>query len=183
MGSQSCRKCGAVMKVSGCFLVALAFLAVVQGRQKILRDGKEYVYQSEIRVGTGTMDYAPHLVGGVYRMRTRVQVSNSEQTLNVEITDIKKSEYMGPVDPRNQNTNALTFAPAEQASTKFQVNLNADGTFKDFKTEATDPKVTNIIRGWASLFQAKVDAMLSILFHQPHFISLLFTSKIAKNDQ
>ena len=37
---------------------------------------------------------------------------------------------MGPVDPRNQNTNALTFAPAEQASTKFQVNLNADGTFK-----------------------------------------------------
>ena len=31
------------------------------------------------------MDYAPHLVGGVYRMRTRVQVSNSEQTLNVEV--------------------------------------------------------------------------------------------------
>ena len=61
------------------------FTAVVQGRQKILRDGKEYVYQSEIRVGTGTMDYAPHLVGGVYRMRTRVQVSNSEQTLNVEV--------------------------------------------------------------------------------------------------
>ena len=140
---------------------------------------------------------------------------------------------MGPVDPRNQNTNALTFAPAEQASTKFQVNLNSDGTFKDFKTEATDPKITNIIRGWASMFQAKVDAgdklsyvsekevrfvtlgrggvkslkkhlvsnlmrayasiyyskafkvnaMLSILFHQPHFISLLFTSKIAKNDQ
>ena len=65
---------------------------------------------------------------------------------------------MGPVDPRNQNTNALTFAPAEQASTKFQVNLNSDGTFKDFKTEATDPKITNIIRGWASMFQAKVDA-------------------------
>ena len=61
------------------------FTAVVQGRQKILRDGKEYVYQSEIRVGTGTMDYAPHLVGGVYRMRTRVQVSNSEQTLNAEV--------------------------------------------------------------------------------------------------
>ena len=35
---------------------------------------------------------------------------------------------------------------------------DADGTFKDFKTEATDPKVTNIIRGWAPLFQAKVDA-------------------------
>merc|ERR1712223_1624741 len=29
----------------------------------------------------------------------------------------------------------------------------------------------------------KVNAMLSILFHQPHFISLLFTSKTAKNDQ
>jgi len=60
-------------------------VAVVQGRKKILRDGKEYVYQSEIRVGTGTMDYAPHLVGGVFRLQTTVQVSNSEKTLKVKV--------------------------------------------------------------------------------------------------
>ena len=83
------------------------FTAVVQGRQKILRDGKEYVYQSEIRVGTGTMDYAPHLVGGVYRMRTRVQVSNSEQTLNVEVCCmiILKSRVMKQETDYNNTTN------------------------------------------------------------------------------
>ena len=58
---------------------------MVQGRKKLLKDGKEYIYKSEIRVGTGTMDYAPHLVGGVYRMKTRVQVKNSANTLNVEV--------------------------------------------------------------------------------------------------
>ena len=51
----------------------------------MFQDGKEYVYQSEIRVATGTMDYAPHLAGGIYRTKTRVQVSNSENTLNVEV--------------------------------------------------------------------------------------------------
>merc|ERR1712223_1505391 len=107
---QSCRKCGAVMKVSGCFLVALAFLAVVQGRQKILRDGKEYVYQSEIRVGTGTMDYAPHLVGGIVRMKTRVQIPNGG-TLNIALEDVEHGEYMGPVDPSNQNSNGVAFHP------------------------------------------------------------------------
>jgi hypothetical protein len=64
----------------------LYLVAVVQGRKKLLRDGKEYVYQSEIRVGTGTMDYAPHLVGAVFRLQTRVQVSNSANTLKVEVS-------------------------------------------------------------------------------------------------
>ena len=57
----------------------------MQGRKKLLRDGREYTYNSEIRVATGTMDYAPHLAGSVYRMKTRIQVANSEQTLNVEV--------------------------------------------------------------------------------------------------
>ena len=74
---------------------------------------------------------------------------------------------MGPVDPRNQNTNALTFAPAEQASTKFQVNLNSDGTFKDFKTEATDPKITNIINEiYSGFFIRKCNmSLFDILFN------------------
>ena len=70
-----------------CHLILFLFpiLAVAQGRKKLLKDGKEYIYKSEVRVGTGTMDYAPHLVGGVYRMKTRVQVSNNGQQLNIEV--------------------------------------------------------------------------------------------------
>ena len=79
-----------VCKIITCFYLKfisfLLILAVVQGqaRKKYFKAGKEYVYKSEIRVGTGTMDYAPHLVGGVYRMKTRVQVQNDRQ-LNVEV--------------------------------------------------------------------------------------------------
>ena len=69
----------------------LPTIAVVQGRKKLLRDGKEYTYSSELRVGTGTMDYAPHLAGSVYRMKTRVQVSNSANTLNIEVGIILKT--------------------------------------------------------------------------------------------
>merc|ERR1712018_1009823 len=152
MGSQSCHQSKAVMKVSGCLVVALAFLAVAQGRKKIIQDGKEYIYNSEIRIGTGTMDYAPHLVGPVVRLRTRVQVSNSEKTLNVELSGIKKSEYMGPVNPSNQNSNGLTFAAGAVTQATFQVNLNDDGSFRSFKTDQTG-HILNVMRGWASLFQ------------------------------
>merc|ERR1712080_498776 len=153
------------MKVSGCLVLSLAFLAVAHARPKVFQDGKEYVYQSEIRVATGTMDYAPHLAGGIYRMKTRVQVSNSENTLNVEISGIKKSEYMGAVDPRNKNTNGMTFSPAQVTTSSFQVNLNADGSFKNFKSAATDPKVLNVMRGWASFFQLK--APTDLKWHTP----------------
>ena len=64
---------------------------MVQGRIK-LKSGKEYVYQSEIRVGTGTMDYAPHLVGGIVRMKTRVQVQNGG-TLNIAVGCINFGIY------------------------------------------------------------------------------------------
>ena len=57
----------------------------MQGQKKLLRDGKEYKYASEVRIGTGTMDYAPHLAGSVHRMKTRVQASNGGNTLNVEV--------------------------------------------------------------------------------------------------
>ena len=51
----------------------------------MLRDGKEYVYQSEMRVGTGTTGNATHLAGAVFRLQTRVQVTNNAKTLNVEV--------------------------------------------------------------------------------------------------
>ena len=53
----------------------------------MLKDGKEYTYKSEIRMGTGTMDYAPHLAGSVHRMKTRVQASNGGNTLNIEVNE------------------------------------------------------------------------------------------------
>ena len=62
---------------------------------------------------------------------------------------------MGPVDPSNQNSNGVKFRPEPKHSAKFQVNLNADGTFKDFKTDVTEPRYLNVMRAWASLFQIK----------------------------
>ena len=37
----------------------------------------------------------------------------------------------------------------------FQVNLNSDGSFKSLKTDATDPEMLNVIKGWASMMQVK----------------------------
>ena len=37
----------------------------------------------------------------------------------------------------------------------FQVNLNSDGSFKNLKTDATDPEMLNVIKGWASMMQVK----------------------------
>merc|ERR1712018_10553 len=155
MGSQSCHQSKTAMK--GCLVVALALLALVQGKS-VLQDGKEYRYKSEIRVATGTMDYAPHLVGGIFRMNTKVQVSNSRKTLKIAVSGIQKSEYMGPVDPSNQNTNGLSFVNADESSATFQVNLNQDGSFQSFQTDKTDATTLNIIRGWASLLQIKREA-------------------------
>ena len=68
---------------------------------------------------------------------------------------------MGPVVPQNQNTDGLAFSPAEQSSATFQVNLHSDGTFKSFKTDATNPKVLNVMRGWASMLQVKRGSEMS----------------------
>lgn len=73
-----------ILSLIGRFYFFLLIIAVVQGK-KLLKDGKEYTYNSEIRVGTGTMDYAPHLAGTVYRMKTRLQTSNNAKTLNLEV--------------------------------------------------------------------------------------------------
>ncbi len=65
------------------FLLFSAKTALAQAG--LLKDGKEYTYDSEIRVGTGTMDYAPHLAGGVWRMKTRIQATNGAKSMNVEV--------------------------------------------------------------------------------------------------
>lgn len=61
---------------------------------------------------------------------------------------------MGPVDPSNQNTDGLSFTSVPMTNT-FQVDLNSDGSFKSFKTDVTDAKMLNVMRGWAGLLQVK----------------------------
>ena len=58
----------------------------VEGRKPLLRDGKEYTYQSEMRIGTGTTGESQHLTGVVFRLQTRVQVTNNSSTLNIEVS-------------------------------------------------------------------------------------------------
>ena len=72
-----------------------------------------------------------------------------------QLSGVQKSEYMGPVDPSNQNTNGLSFAPAGGNDMTFQVNLNRDGSFQNFQTDISDAKMLNVMRGWASLLQVK----------------------------
>ena len=69
----------------------------MQGQKKLLKDGKEYTYKSEIRMGTGTMDYAPHLAGSVHRMKTRVQASNGGNTLNIEVNIYLLDQIRAPI--------------------------------------------------------------------------------------
>ena len=63
----------------------LIFLKTALAQAGLLKDGKEYTYDSEIRVGTGTMDYAPHLAGGVWRMKTKIQATNGGKSMNIEV--------------------------------------------------------------------------------------------------
>ena len=53
--------------------------------QALLRNNREYKYVTEMRMGAGTMDYAPHLSGAVFRMKTRIQTSNGGQTMTFEV--------------------------------------------------------------------------------------------------
>merc|ERR1739848_682437 len=92
---------------------------------------------------------------GGFRMQTKVQVSNSEKTHKVAISNVEKSEYMGPVDPSNQNTDGLSFTSAGAQGGTFKVNLNSDGSFQNFQTDISDAKMLNVMRGWASLFQLR----------------------------
>ena len=60
------------------------FIVTVQAG-KLLRDNREYKYATEMRMGAGTMDYAPHLSGAVFRMTTRLQTSNGGKTMTFEV--------------------------------------------------------------------------------------------------
>ena len=66
------------------------------------------------------------------------------------------AQYWGPVDTANQNSNGMDFQPVpyEDEDRKFQINLNADGTFQSFRYGGAS-KYLNTIKAWASLFQIK----------------------------
>ena len=43
------------------------------------------------------MDYAPHLAGGVWRMKTRIQATNGAKSMNVEVSvdSFNKDSFQG----------------------------------------------------------------------------------------
>ena len=63
----------------------LFYIPFVVTVQALLRDNREYKYATEMRMGAGTMDYAPHLSGAVFRMMTKIQTSNGGKTMTFEV--------------------------------------------------------------------------------------------------
>jgi len=126
-------------------------LACVQGA--FLEQGKEFVYNVEVRVGAGSMDYDPHTSGGVFRFRMRLQSASPTQ-LNGEISDFKMAEYIGPVNPQNMNSDRLSFSQAMNVQARtFSIQLE-NGLFKSAQLDSSMPIfMRNIMKAWLGNFQ------------------------------
>ena len=57
-----------------------------------LEQGKEFLYDVEVRVAAGTMDYDPHLAGGAFRFTMRLQSTTPSQ-INGEVRRIPYKLY------------------------------------------------------------------------------------------
>jgi len=125
-------------------------VACVQGA--FLEQGKEFVYDVEVRVGAGTMDYDPHTSGGVFRFRMRLQSASPTQ-LNGEISDFKMAEYIGPVNPQNMNSNRLSFGDAQGGARTFSIQLE-NGLFKSATLDSSMPVfMRNVMKAWLGNIQ------------------------------
>jgi len=133
--------------ISFCCILGIA-LASVQGL-RILEQGKEFEYDVEVRVGAGTMDYAPHSAGAVFKFILKLQTT-SDSALNGELVSTKAAEYVGPVDTRNVNSDGLAFYDIP-LNTQFTVNLQANGLIENIKA-ASDLTLAqeNVLKGFLS---------------------------------
>merc|ERR1712168_564709 len=140
---------GAAMKLLVILGLSLA-VACVQGA--FLEQGKEFLYNVEVRVGAGSMDYDPHTSGGAFRFNMRLQSASPTQ-LNGEISDFKMAEYIGPVNPQNMNSNRLSFGGAQGGSRTFSIQLE-NGLFKSATLDSSMPVfMRNVMKAWLGNFQ------------------------------
>jgi hypothetical protein len=97
------------------------------------------------------MDVATHSSGEQYKMKVRVQVSGTK--LNVKISDIKRSMFVGghlPTDDQFANTK---FEPASM-EIAFSVQLDSNGLFQSVTVPSGLPIFQkNLVRGWANQLQ------------------------------
>ncbi|TRY76606.1 hypothetical protein TCAL_03493 [Tigriopus californicus] len=137
------------------FILATLLVAGIASTHgfRFLEDGKEYVYTTEARVSSGTMDYAPGSSGFAYRMTTRVQVSG--KSLNIQFNDMKFSQFVGLHTPNQSPFDSTTFTDVDsQASPSFKITLGDDGLFKELVVpDNAGTFYKNLMRGWASTLQ------------------------------
>jgi hypothetical protein len=134
-----------------CVFLVLAFVAAAHGGL-FIKDGQEYVYQSSATTSAGTMDHSPHMSGSNYKMKVRVQVSG--KTLNVQISDIQMTQYVGPVDVHGNPFDSTSYTNVPAGPMSFSVTSDDDGKFKSLNVQSgltTFQK--NLIRGWAAQLQ------------------------------
>ena len=121
-----------------------------------IQDGQEYEYRSIVTSNAGTMDVATHTSGESYKMKVRLQASGRD--LNVEISDLERSMFVGghlPMEDPFENTNYIKVDMASPV--KFKVTLDSAGKFQSL-TLASGMNVfqKNLAKGWAQNLQ--VDA-------------------------
>ena len=101
------------------------------------------------------MDVATHSSGESYKMKVRLQASGGD--VNVEISDLERSVFVGSHLPTECPFEGTTFQKVDSPPVKFKVSLDASGKFQSL-TLASGMNVfqKNLAKGWAQNLQIDV---------------------------
>jgi hypothetical protein len=108
-------------------LLFLGLVAAAHGGL-FVQDGQEYEYMTTISSAAGTMDVATHSSGEQYKMKVRLQVAGSK--LNVKISDIKHSIFVGGHLPTDDQYAGTKFEAVDGVESLFSVQLDNNGLFQ-----------------------------------------------------
>jgi hypothetical protein len=114
-------------------LLFLGLVAAAHGGL-FVQDGQEYEYMTTISSAAGTMDVATHSSGEQYKMKVRLQVAGTK--LNVKISDIKHSIFVGGHLPTDDQYAGTKFEPVEGVESLFSVQLDSNGLFQSVDVPA-----------------------------------------------